>query len=49
MMSMLRPQHPSPETSTAFPNGAAVFGQRFFDSYVYAPELYGDQGPQVAF
>ena len=23
-----------------------VFGQRYFDSYVYAPELYGDNGPQ---
>ena len=23
-----------------------MFGQRYFDSYVYAPELYGDNGPQ---
>ena len=30
-------------TSTTFPNGAATPGERYFDSYQYIPELYGDK------
>jgi hypothetical protein len=38
----------SAATSTAFPNGAAVRGQRYFDSYQYIPELYGAETPVFA-
>jgi hypothetical protein len=31
------------EESDIFPNGAKLLGQRYFDTYIYVPELYGGE------